>query len=569
MTSAHEIGADIVIAFEHLEEATVCICSPTRSSGQVAVLERRLGLAGAIVLAPVPPGDQLTPLDHARLMVLHLRKIAAADLVVAANADGYTGPGTAEEIAYALRLAKPLMFLEDPIGLNVEPDVYARLVGRIAFVELRPVQRFPANLVRGSVVRINAAGPESGAFFRAAEVLRFPGAVEAAASIDPARVRPGMSVEDLAEHLREMYPGTDKDDYLAVELDFLGEQCNGPVPAAARSGVRVRLLARGPDGTVALERGSSEALDLPSKQLGPGEDPAAAAGELAWSLFGQPADRVRLAVVDIDADGVCAGYVFDAGPLDVGHLAQVFRAEKAERGRLVYAAPDRIHAMVATRTARLIGAVLGRAAQGGALVVEDGFTPGQRPVWQWHASDLPPAGVPVTQAGVWAFDRDGRVVLQHRTQRGGSFALPAGSPEPGDRDWLATAAREAFEESQILIDHRAARLIGFQVTYGADGYPNGLAQARCVAPVLGYRPIAADSDPKLTRPREPYRRYLTDIRRAASLLDWGPHADAQTRAAEQAAREMGVPVDRPAADGYRDHGDAQSVDQVDGWEVLL
>lgn len=531
-------------------------------------LERRLGLAGAIVLVPVPPGDRLTPLESARLTMLHLRKIAAADLVVVANSGGYTGPGTAEEIAYAMRLTKPLAFLEDPLGLTVDPDVYAQLVGRIRFVELRPEQQFPVKLVRGSVVRIDAAGSRSTAFFRAAEVLRFRGAREAAASIDPARVRPGTSAEDLIEHLRDAYPSTDEDDYLAVELDFLGEQQDETNMAPARSGIHVGLVARGPEGTVVLERVASGAMDLPRAQLGPGEDPATAAGWLAWSYFGQPADHVRLAVVDVEADGVCAGYVYDAGSLDVGQLAGMLRTEMAGRERLVFAAPDRVHALVGTRTARVIGSVL-EAEGGGALILEEGFAPGKRPVWQWHASEQPPDGVPVTQAGVWAFDRDGRAVLQHRVQRGGMFALPAGSPEPGDRDWLATAAREAFEESQILIDHRRARLIGFQVTHCDRGYPNGLAQARYVAPVVGYRPIAEDSDPKLTRARAPYRRYLTDIRHAAGLLGWGPHADAQTRAAEQAAREMGVPVDRPAADGYRDHGDTQIADCVQEWEVVL
>jgi 8-oxo-dGTP pyrophosphatase MutT (NUDIX family) len=558
-----------VIAYEYLDEVTVCICAPMRSSGQIAELERRLGLAGAIVLAPVPPGEQLTPDEYARLKVLHLRKIAAADAVVVANTDGYTGPGTAEEIAYAMRLAKELSFLEDPIRLRVDPEVYAGLVGRTRFIELRPAQQFPAKLARGSVVRITAADDERGALFRAAEVLRYPGLTEAAASIDPTRMGPGLSGADLAEQLRGAHPGTDDDAYLAVELDFLGEEHSESVAAPARLGVRVGLLACGPDGTVVLERGQPGALDLPSVQLGPGEDPATAARRLAWEVFEQSADHVRLAAVDLGAGGVCAGYVFDAGPLDPGHLARLFRTEKPGHGRLVFAACDRIHAMVAPRTARVIAAVLERLEDGGTIVLEDGFAPGARLVWQWHASEQPPNGVPVTQAGVWAFDRDGRVVLQHRIERGGAFALPAGSPEPGDRDWLATAAREAFEESQILIDHRAARLIGFQVTYGDRGHPNGLAQARYVAPVLGYRPIAADSDPKLTRLRAPYRRYLTDIRRAAGLLDWGPHAEAQTRAAEQAAREMGVPVDRPAADGYRDHGDAPAADRVEGWDVAL
>jgi hypothetical protein len=119
-----------------------------------------------------------------------------------------------------------------------------------------------------------------------------------------------------------------------------------------------------------------------------------------------------------------------------------------------------------------------------------------------------------------------------------------------------------------VIDQRRAVLLGYQVTYADPRFPNGLAQARYAAPILAYHPAGADTDPKLNGERPAYRRYLLGVRKAAALLDYGPHAELQARAAEQAAQEMGIPVDRPAADGYRDHGDP-SFEHTAQWQVSL
>lgn len=537
---------------------------------EVVELEQRLGLAGASVLAPVPIRDALTPLERARLMALHLRKIDAADVVVVANVCGYTEPGAADEIAYAMRSGKHLMFLEEPAAVDVSSDEYAEYLGRTRLVEVRPGRELPQGLARGAVVRMTTVDDgERTAWFRAADVLRFKGVAETVASVDPRRVRPGNDLVGLTQHLCETYPDSDDSDYLAVELEFLGEQHDIQAPALPEQRAALAVvLARGPEGTVALERRPSGALGLPGELISPDEYPATTAARLATALFSGASAPASLIAVDTEQGGSFLRYVFDAGTVEAARVAQAIKSGEAACGQLVFADPDQVQRLVEPRTARVIQAVLD-VQPGGVALLEHGYGMGRRPVWEWHETTRPPEGVPVTQAGVWVFDRDGRVVLQHRMERGGAFALPAGSPEPRDRDWLATAAREAFEESQILIDHRRARLIGFQVTYSGSGYPNGLAQARYVAPVLAYHPIAADADPKLTSSRAPYRRYLTDIRRAAQLLDWGPHGTVQTHAAEQAAREMGLPVDRPSADGYRDHGDTGLLEYAREWELML
>lgn len=590
-----------MISFEQLQGATVCICAPTRSATHVADLERQLGLAGASVLAPVPPGASLSPLQRAELSALHERKIEQADVVVVANPDGYTGAGTAAEIAYAVRLGKPVMFLQDPPDLAVDTDVYGALVARTCSLELRPRQYFPAGLVAGSILTVRAPGDLDGrvAWFRVTEQLHLSSRAEALTTIDPARVQPGTDTDALAALLEVRYTGTAQAEHDVLDLEFIAEpdpiQALGP---QAPSLPAVVLLVRTDEDRLVLV-GPSSRPRLPGGAIAEGEYPTDAAARYAREQLGlAEAPPLRLVVLDTGASspgGVTATFVFDTGTLKEEYRETVRAHALSETGGCVFAAHDEALAQIRGRPARWLRAASvsetardrlapraivshsidfqGRVVfsdfidiDGPLVRLEDGNVPGARLVWEWH--EQLPEGVPVTQAGVWAFDRDGRVLLQHRVDTV-RFALPAGGPEDKDRDLLASAAREAFEESQILIDQRRATLLGYQVTYGNHAYPNGQAQARFAAPVLAYYPITPDTDPKLEGRRRPYRRYLVDVRRAARLLDWGPHAEVQARAAEQAAREMGVPVDRPAADGYRDQGDAHLPERAPAWELVL
>ena len=590
-----------MISFEQLQGATVCICAPTRSATHVAELERQLGLAGASVLAPVPPGAGLSPLQRAALSALHERKIEQADVVVVANPDGYAGSGTAAEIAHAARLGKPVMFLHDPPSLAVDGETYAGLIGRTRSLELRPGHYLPRDLAAGSVIAVCAPGDPEGraAWFRVTEQLRYASRAEALAAIDSARAVPGIDADVLAALLEARYPGTAAAGHEVLDLEFIAEpaQIRTSEPQAPSRPSVVLLVRADEDRLVLL--GPPSQPRLPGGAIAEGEYPTDAAMRCAREQLGlTEAPLLRLVVLDTGASGqggVTATFVFDTGTLKEEYCETVRTNAVSATGGCVFAAHDEALARVHGRAARWLRAAFvseqahdrlapraigshsvdpqGRVVfsdfidvDGPLVRLEDGIVPGARLAWEWH--EQLPEGVPVTQAGVWAFDQDGRVLLQHRVDAG-RFALPAGSPEEKDRDLLASAAREAFEESQILIDQRRAALLGYQVTYGNPAYPNGQAQARFAAPVLAYYPIAPDTDPALKGGRLPYRRYLVDIRRAAALLDWGPHAEMQTRAAEQAAREIGVPVDRPAADGYRDHGDAHLPEIAPEWELVL
>ena len=50
---------------------------------------------------------------------------------------------------------------------------------------------------------------------------------------------------------------------------------------------------------------------------------------------------------------------------------------------------------------------------------------------------------------------------------------------------------------------------------------------------------------------------MTSLERAPQLLGWGDHAVRQAEAVRRAGVELGIPVERPAAEGYRDEGDPE------------
>ena len=94
----------------------VCICGSTRFRDEMADANRRLTLAGAIVLAPAVfqhSGDTITETQKGRLDELHLRKIDLADAVFVVDPGGYVGESTTREIAYARAIGKPVLRLSD------------------------------------------------------------------------------------------------------------------------------------------------------------------------------------------------------------------------------------------------------------------------------------------------------------------------------------------------------------------------------------------------------------------------------------------------------------------------
>ncbi len=160
----------------------------------------------------------------------------------------------------------------------------------------------------------------------------------------------------------------------------------------------------------------------------------------------------------------------------------------------------------------------------------------------WHDSPVP-ADLPVTQVYGWLLcPATGRVLIQE--QDDGTFSLPGGTPEPKDADQYATLVREAFEENQVRLRASAAYL-GYQDVL-QPGLPV-IAQVRMAAIISEFAPRAPDPDNGRIN-----RRYMTSLAVAPILLGWGQPGQAQARAAAQAGRQWGLPVDKPAPDGYED-----------------
>jgi hypothetical protein len=98
----------------------VCICGSTRFAEEMAVANRDLTFAGAIVVAPGVfgrtdgggAGGPITQEQKTALDALHLRKIDLADRVLVVNPGGYVGESTSREIAYARETGKPVSFTE-------------------------------------------------------------------------------------------------------------------------------------------------------------------------------------------------------------------------------------------------------------------------------------------------------------------------------------------------------------------------------------------------------------------------------------------------------------------------
>lgn len=94
----------------------VCICGSTRFRDEMADVNRRLTLAGAIVLAPAVfqhSGDTITEAQKDRLDELHLKKIDLADAVFVVDPGSYIGESTTREIEYARAIGKPVLRLSD------------------------------------------------------------------------------------------------------------------------------------------------------------------------------------------------------------------------------------------------------------------------------------------------------------------------------------------------------------------------------------------------------------------------------------------------------------------------
>ncbi|WP_045315155.1 hypothetical protein [Lentzea aerocolonigenes] len=100
----------------------VCICGSTRFVDELRAANRRLTLAGAIVVSPTEAGEQITNEQKAALDALHLDKIDLADRVLVVNPGGYIGESTSREIAHARATGKPISFTDLALVEGTHPQ---------------------------------------------------------------------------------------------------------------------------------------------------------------------------------------------------------------------------------------------------------------------------------------------------------------------------------------------------------------------------------------------------------------------------------------------------------------
>ncbi|WP_301177854.1 NUDIX domain-containing protein [Actinomadura geliboluensis] len=161
----------------------------------------------------------------------------------------------------------------------------------------------------------------------------------------------------------------------------------------------------------------------------------------------------------------------------------------------------------------------------------------------WSEEPVPP-GVPVRQVHGWLVDEKGRFLVQDRFHER-RFLLAGGRCELSDADWASTLIREAIEESQVVVDRDSVRYLGHQVVTGDPAQPCPYGQVRLFGVIAELTPSAPDPDSGHV-----YGRLLTSFQRAVSLLEWGEPGEFQALAAARAGRDLGLPVDAAAPEGY-------------------
>ena len=159
----------------------------------------------------------------------------------------------------------------------------------------------------------------------------------------------------------------------------------------------------------------------------------------------------------------------------------------------------------------------------------------------WHEAPVPD-GLEITQVyGYLLCPVSARVLVQDDD---GTFNLPGGTPEPFDVDLVDTLVREAFEENQVRVTD--AVYLGYQEVHRPGRAP--YAQVRMVGRIGAFEERRPDPDGGRT-----YRRLMTSLAEAPSVLGWGGPAVVQAKMAARIAEDLwGLPVGSPAPAGYVD-----------------
>jgi hypothetical protein len=159
----------------------------------------------------------------------------------------------------------------------------------------------------------------------------------------------------------------------------------------------------------------------------------------------------------------------------------------------------------------------------------------------WHES---PVAGHLEIAKVYGFlvcPDTGRVLVQ---ECDGRFNLPGGSPESVDADLSATLAREALEESQVVVTEMA--YLGYQEVHRPGCAP--YAQVRMAGLIARFGPRRPDADSGRL-----LRRLMCPPADVPAVLGWGEIMEAQAELAARTAQMLWrIPAGVPQPSGYVD-----------------
>lgn len=99
----------------------ITICGSTKFKNEMLNVASELTLNGNIVLMPfvfAHCGDKITDRQKSLLVKLHFEKIQMSDAIYVVNINNYIGESTRNEIKYAKKLGKIIVYLEDGTSIG-------------------------------------------------------------------------------------------------------------------------------------------------------------------------------------------------------------------------------------------------------------------------------------------------------------------------------------------------------------------------------------------------------------------------------------------------------------------
>ena len=97
----------------------ITLCGSLKYQKEIMKVAEKMALKGNCILTPVyPVSDSIkrTEDDLQKLKEAHFKKIELSDVILVVNVDNYIGNSTTQEIEYAKKLGKEIIYFTDLIN---------------------------------------------------------------------------------------------------------------------------------------------------------------------------------------------------------------------------------------------------------------------------------------------------------------------------------------------------------------------------------------------------------------------------------------------------------------------